>query len=75
MPLHSEVVRYLLNKYPYANQKAGEILEKLSVEIIAELISLYPGDLLPQKRKDLLFLFLIKKLNLLNDIRSEVDNG
>ena len=75
LPSHSEVVRFLINKYPYARERAGQILEKLTDTRIRELLDLYPDELLPQKRKELLLRFLTKKIDLLNQIRSEAQNG
>ena len=75
LPSHSEVVRFLINKYPYAREKTGQILEKLTDIRIRELLDLYPDELLPQKRKELLLRFLTKKIELLDQIRSEAQNG
>lgn len=71
-PRHSEVVRYLVRKYPYTKQKAEEILEKLTNELITDILNQYPEDLLSERRKALLSLFLSKKIELLGEILDEV---
>lgn len=71
-PMHSDVVRYLMGKYPHAINTAERFIGKLDSGIIEELLNKYPDELLPQKRKQLIKLFILRKISLLKTIKDEV---
>ena len=71
-PKHSDVVKYLLEKYPKSKMIADNMIEKMTESSIKELINAYPVTLVSQKRKQLLGIFLKEKVNLLTRLRNEV---
>jgi len=72
LPNHSDVIRYLLEKYPESKKIADNIISKMSVKNIEKLIDAYPDTLVSEKRKQLLSLFLKKKIELLVKLRNEI---
>lgn len=71
-PKHSDVVKYLFDKYPKSKMIADNMIEKMTESSIKELINAYPVTLVSQKRKQLLGIFLKEKVNLLTRLRNEV---
>lgn len=72
-PTHKEMARYLLQHYRSASQVANRFLNCLSNKnIIYDLLSQYPDEILPKARKDLIIRFLSSKIDILRDLMCEV---
>ncbi|SFL48970.1 HipA-like C-terminal domain-containing protein [Lachnospiraceae bacterium KH1T2] len=63
-PTHLEVVDYLLHKYSYAIEFSDEIISRMTVEKIDELLDEY-GDVLSKNKVNLIKKYLIRKIELL----------
>lgn len=73
-PTHSEVIEYLLRKYPIAIQIANRFIRQLDDSAILELLSIYPESLLSPEKNMLIQRFLQAKMNKLRDLVKENNN-
>ena len=71
LPSHREVIKYLFENYSVSREIAKEFLNKLSVETITTLLSEYPEDILSIEKKNLISKFLIRKIEILEELLKE----
>ena len=74
-PLHTEVVKHLLQTYPVTKEIADRCIQALDEKAVIQLLDVYPNDLLGDSRKILMRNYLLAKIELLKTIRGEADNG
>lgn len=74
-PLHTDVVRHLLLKYPAAKSVATHFVDVFTLEVIQSLVEVYPEELVSSSRKELLTKYLAEKVRLLEDILAEDNYG
>ena len=74
-PLHTEVVKHLLQTYPVTKEIADRFIQALDEKAVIQLLDVYPNDLLGDFRKILMINYLLAKIELLKTIRGEADNG
>ena len=66
---HFELIRYLCDKYPqYINPEINN-LKKLTDDIIEELVNKIPDELLTTEHKKYIIMYLIKRRNILLNIK------
>lgn len=71
LPSHREVIKYLFNNYSVSKEIAKSFLTHLTIEKIDELLIAYPNDILPDTKKALIRKYLIRKINILEDLLKE----
>lgn len=70
-PTHLEVLEYIIKHHgEYVYNLLSEIRRTLSETKLNEILSMYPEDLLSEKRKNLIKMFLLEKIKLINFILS-----
>ena len=70
-PTHIEVLEYLnkTEKYNnYCKMFVKKISQTLTNQKISDILKEYPENILSEKRKELIYLFLTKKINIINNI-------
>lgn len=67
-PRHKEVVQYLVREYPVAYGMAKRILENLNKKVIDDLMDQYPEEILSTEKNRLIRRYLLRKLELLEEI-------
>lgn len=72
IPSHREVVEYLLRNYSVTKEVAKKFLEQLTLENIDALLDEYSEDILTNQRKELIRLYLNKKVEILELLLKEV---
>lgn len=70
-PKHREVVRFLLERYPVAHEIGNRFLDRLDINKIDELLSVYPADILDTRKNTLIRRFLQRKLDILRGLIEE----
>ncbi len=65
---HFDLIRELKNKYPDIVQKELENLNKITNDIIYDIVNKIPDDLLTEKHKEYIIRYLIKRRNILIEI-------
>ena len=76
LPRHRDVVKYLVNTYPVTRTIAKRFLENLNAVVIDNLMNQYSDTILSTKKNQLIRRYLLKKLELLNEIlNAEVDSS
>lgn len=66
---HFELIKYLFANYPVIVTKAIEKLKKLKDENIAKIVNRIPDELLTKKHKEYIILYLIKRRDILLNIK------
>ena len=75
LPRHRDVVRYLVNNYPVTRTIAKRFLENLNAAAIDDLLDRYSDTILSVKKNQLIRRYLLKKLELLDDILNAEDDN
>ena len=71
LPSHRSVVEYLFNNYSVAKEIAKGFLRNLTAERIDELLSEYSTEILSNDKKELIRMFLLRKIKMLNELVKE----
>lgn len=75
-PRHREVVQHLVKEYPVTRTIAKRFLENLNATVIDNLMDQYSETILDTKKNQLIRRYLLKKLELLDEIlNAEDDSG
>ena len=74
-PRHREVVQYLVEKYPVTRTIAKRFLENLNAAAIDNLMDQYSDAVLSTKKNKLIRRYLLKKLELLDEILNAEDDS
>lgn len=73
-PTHSDVVRYLLSQYPDVVLKtASNFIRILTPDVVNALIEQYPDSILGKEKKRLIYRFICRKMELLDQISARKD--
>lgn len=72
LPLHSEVVRYLLRNFDHSAEIVDKITAYVTKSAVDDILCAYPDEVLPYQRKRLIALFLAEKVDLLGKIRGAI---
>ena len=72
LPLHSEIVEYLLENFEHSVEIAYRITACVTKSAIDEILNVYPDEVLPYQRKRLISVYLSGKVNLLGKIRGGI---
>lgn len=75
LPRHRDVVKYLVNTYPVTRTIAKRFLENLNAVVIDNLMNQYSDTILSTKKNQLIRRYLLKKLELLNEILNAEDDS
>ncbi len=74
-PRHTEVIQYLLSKYPITRIIAQRFTERLNEKVIEEIMSQYSKEILDLRKNRLIRRYLLKKLELLNKLLNSEENN
>lgn len=67
-PRHKEVVKYLLLEYPETYDICNRFLNRLSDEVIDNLLNAYQPEILSPRKNELIRLYLKQKLRILSEL-------
>ena len=70
-PTHKEMIRHILKRYESTQQIAQRILDRMTKDVIIDLLSQYPKTILPENRRALMCVFLEKKVEILRELVQE----
>lgn len=73
-PSHREVANYLLQRYSVTKDIAVRFLERLNEDVIVSLLAEYPENILSPSKSELMKRYLLKKLEILDQLLKEVSN-
>lgn len=74
-PRHRDVVEYLVKTYPVTRTIAKHFLENLNATVIDNLMNQYSHEILSTKKNQLIRRYLLKKLELLDEILNKEENS
>ena len=75
LPRHRDVVRHLVKTYPVTRTIAKRFLENLNATVIDDLMDQYSDTILSTKKNQLIRRYLLKKLELLDEILNAEDDS
>ena len=75
LPRHRDVVRHLVKTYPVTRTIAKRFLENLNATVIDDIMDQYSDTTLSTKKNQLIRRYLLKKLELLDEILNAEDNS
>lgn len=75
LPRHRDVVRYLVKTYPVTRTIAKRFLGNLNATVIDDLMDQYSDTTLSTKKNQLIRRYLLKKLELLDEILNAEDDS
>lgn len=75
MPTHYSMTQYLLKNYLVAREIAERFVKKLSSEKISELLNEYSEEILDSRRRNLIYRYLVRKLDMLQGLLEEAESN
>ena len=71
LPRHREVLEYILREYPETLGICERFLKKVKGEALDEIMSMYPPEILSEKKNELIRRFLKRKAEILDNLVEE----